>query len=244
MERVVLTPDVYKDGIKCEITLHCAVSEPFSDNEIEFLSDTVSDFLRLQWKSEKRMLRAGIDPELLNWWPVRIVTIHSPHDALIPTQPVMRVVAGWENDIPSDCRCRYFIAWRTISALELAGVVAGYESSGNYVLEEFYAKLDGDKLKSLWLDYKDRVKGKQLNQSLFIKKTDKVCTPALSCLFEWNDRSRWDKTENLYLAKSRHCELQKPSEENDLLCLNTGRYRPWMTRLCREANLSCYPVAL
>jgi hypothetical protein len=70
MVGVLLTPEEYDDGIKCLITIECGEDEDLDEDQLELISDTVSDYLRGSWDLNSRLKDIGVDPESLNWWPV------------------------------------------------------------------------------------------------------------------------------------------------------------------------------
>jgi len=70
MVGVMLSPEEYDDGIKCQITIECSDDEELDEDKLELISDTVSDHLRDNWELQSKLKAIGIDPDTLNWWPV------------------------------------------------------------------------------------------------------------------------------------------------------------------------------
>ena len=71
MVGVKLQPSSYEEEeqqkLKCLITIECTEDE----EKLEEISDAVSVWLRDQGLGES-LAKIGVDPELLDWWPVAI----------------------------------------------------------------------------------------------------------------------------------------------------------------------------
>ena len=75
MVGVKLQPSSYEEEeqqkLKCLITIECTEDEEVDEEKLEEISDAVSDWLRNQGLGES-LDKIGVDPELLDWWPVAI----------------------------------------------------------------------------------------------------------------------------------------------------------------------------
>jgi hypothetical protein len=79
MVGVSLDPIYYDDDgdqkLKCLISIELTEDEEIDDDAMESIADTVSDYLRDNCDLAERLAELGIDPDILDWWPVEITLV-------------------------------------------------------------------------------------------------------------------------------------------------------------------------
>jgi len=85
------------------------------------------------------------------------------------------------------------------SVSEIAGIAGGYCGDGLFRLEQFYAKLKGDKIKSLWLESTDLVSGEDIDFNSLSDSTLNICHDALQECWEYNSENNYLESQQLRL---------------------------------------------
>ena len=151
----------------------------------------------------------------------------------------MHINAGWEETTKGKAICRYLVAWQSVSTTQVAGAVAGYAGGGSFVVERFVGTLKGDTFVALWIDYTDRVSGKEIEFDSCGKKALAMCESGLDMVWEWNDNDVWSDTDEVVLRSDKAGELLRKKEMR-YLASDTA---PWVRTVCAKAGLTGAPTA-
>jgi hypothetical protein len=119
----------------------------------------------------------------------------------------------------------------------IAGAVAGYAGGGTFVVERFYAKHQGGKLSSLWMDQTDRISQKEIDFERCGADVLAICESALDAIWQWNDNEVWCDTDEVILQSARTASLKA---EGEMLFLATDQSST-VSVICKLAGLNSCP---
>lgn len=147
--------------------------------------------------------------------------------------------AAWEVRGKKKSICRWCVAWKSVGSDEIAGVVAGFSGGGAFQVERFYGKMQKGKLTALWIDYTDRITGKEIDFDKLSKKALAACEEGLDVIWEWNDHNEWGESDEVVLLneKKGECVAKK-----DMLYLAKDTV-PYLRTICENAGLTAAPAA-
>jgi hypothetical protein len=128
--------------------------------------------------------------------------------------------AGWENRQGRSI-CRWFCAWKEVGDKKLAGVIAGFAGGGAFLLERFFATVDGNDVEFSDLD--------EAIRSAMDDAEDEV--------WAYNNRDLWEDAEQLVLLEDRKSHL---AESGDMLLLSTSD-SSLVRSICELAGLTAAP---
>lgn len=131
------------------------------------------------------------------------------------------------------------MAWDAVGPDEVAGAVAGYAGGGSFVVERFFATLKKDAVVGLWIDYTDRITGKEIDFDRCGKKALAICESGLDEIWNWNDNDIWGDTDEVVLQNGKASELSKKKEMQYL----THDSALFVRTVCEEAGLTAAPKA-
>jgi hypothetical protein len=100
------------------------------------------------------------------------------------------------------------------SLSELAGIAGGYYGDGLFQLEQFYAKLKGDKIKCLWLESTDLISGDDVDFNSLPNSTLDICHDALQECWEYNSENNYLESQQLRLYPYNLSGLIPPKTKN------------------------------
>ncbi len=146
--------------------------------------------------------------------------------------------AGWEKREGRSI-CRWFCAWKELGDNQIAGVIAGFSGGGAFLLERFFAKVEGTKLSSLWVDMTDRISGDDVEFGDLDQSIRSLMDDAEDEVWAYNDRDLWDDAEQLVLLEEKRADL---TESGDMLFLSTST-APFVSQICALAGLTAAPGA-
>jgi hypothetical protein len=150
----------------------------------------------------------------------------------------MHVNAGWEQRAKGKAICRWLVAWEPVSGTQVAGAVAGYSGGGTFVVERFVGTPEGDTFEALWIDFTDRMSGREIDFNSCGRKALATCEAALDMVWEWNDNEVWNDTDEVVLKPERADALTK---RRDMLYL-TSDTALWIGAACERAGLTAAPA--
>jgi hypothetical protein len=146
--------------------------------------------------------------------------------------------AGWEKREGRSI-CRWFCAWRELGDNQIAGVIAGFSGGGAFLLERFFAKVEGTELSSLWVDMTDRISGADVEFGDLDESVRSLMDDAEDEVWAYNDRDLWDDAEQLVLLEEKKDNL---TESGDMLLLSSST-APFVRQICELAGLTAAPSA-
>ena len=146
--------------------------------------------------------------------------------------------AGWENREGRSI-CRWFCAWKEVGDKKLAGVIAGFAGGGAFLLERFFATVDGNELSSLWIDMTDRISGNDVEFGDLDASIRSAMDDAEDEVWTFNNRDLWEDAEQLVLLEDKKPDL---TESGDMLLLSTAD-PALVGRICELAGLTAAPGA-
>ncbi len=149
----------------------------------------------------------------------------------------MNLNAGWEVRTPEKSICRWFVAWKDLGDEGLVGAVAGYSGGGTFEVERFFAKRTRSELSALWIDFEDRVTGKEISFDNLSEDLLAECEAALDCIWDWNDNDVWNDTDEVVLLKSKHDVI---ASSGDMYLYSTCQ-EPFLKIICEMAGLTAAP---
>ncbi len=151
----------------------------------------------------------------------------------------MKINGAWEEKANSKNICRWFVAWSNVGKSEIAGAVAGYAGGGSFVVERFYGTLSefGGNLTSLWIDYTDSITGDEINFNDCGEEAIRITEAGLDAVWEWNDNSVWNDTDEVILMASRLGELKSIEDMHFL----AAERLPCLSVICEKAGLTAAP---
>ena len=144
--------------------------------------------------------------------------------------------AGWE-DREGRSICRWFCAWKKVGDKQLAGVIAGFAGGGAFLLERFFATVDGEDLSSLWIDLTDRISGIDVEFSVLDEAIRSAMDDAEDEVWAYNDRELWEDAEQLVLLEEAKPGL---TESGDMLLFSTSD-SSIVRSICELAGLTAAP---
>ena len=144
--------------------------------------------------------------------------------------------AGWEKREGRSI-CRWFCAWKEVGDKKLAGVIAGFAGGGAFLLERFFATVDGNDLSSLWIDLTDRISGDDVEFSDLDEAIRSAMDDAEDEVWAYNNRDLWEDAEQLVLLEDRKSHL---AESGDMLLLSTSD-SSLVRSICELAGLTAAP---
>ena len=144
--------------------------------------------------------------------------------------------AGWEKREGRSI-CRWFCAWKEVGNKQLAGVIAGFAGGGAFLLERFFATVDGNDLASLWIDMTDRISGNDVEFSDLDEPIRSAMDDAEDEVWAYNNRDLWEDAEQLVLLEDRKPDL---TESGDMFLLSTSD-SALVRRFCELAGLTAAP---
>jgi len=150
---------------------------------------------------------------------------------------VMKINGAWEETQDDKFICRWCVAWDAVGPDKIAGAVAGYAGGGGFVVERFFATLKKDAVVSLWIDYTDRITGKEIDFDRCGKKALEVCESGLDEIWNWNDNDIWSDTDEVVLQEVKVPELSKKKEMRHLARDSASFVRT----VCEKAGLTAAP---
>ena len=116
--------------------------------------------------------------------------------------------------------------------------MAGYSGGSSFVVERFVGVPNGAQWNSLWIDFTDRVSGKEVDFDRAGDAAVNACEQALDAVWEWNDNDVWGETDEVLLVPARQKALQV---KGNMLYLASD-VEPWVRSVCELAGLTAAPA--
>ena len=120
---------------------------------------------------------------------------------------------------------------------QIVGAVAGYSGGSSFEVERFYGRLDGGNLRSLWMDFTDRVTGEEVDFDTLDDEIRSACESALDQIWEWNDNDEWGDSDEVVLLKAKREDL---AAKKEMLYLAKDS-APFLQTICEKAGLTAAP---
>ena len=148
----------------------------------------------------------------------------------------MNTSGCWEQRPSGQVICRWMVAWHECENTILGGI-AGYSGGGAFEVERFYGIVAKDGFESLWIDYTDKISGKEINFEKLSKKNQIACEEAIDEIWSINDFKIWNDTDNIVMKK---LIINQHQFTEGLLLIS--QYSPtWIKELCNITGLSAHP---
>ena len=108
---------------------------------------------------------------------------------------------------------------------------------GEGEVERFYGRLDDGNLRSLWMDFTDRVTGEEVDFDTLDDEIRSACESALDQIWEWNDNDEWGDSDEVVLLKTKREDL---AAKKEMLYLAKDS-APFLQAICEKAGLTAAP---
>ena len=144
---------------------------------------------------------------------------------------------SWELKTKKKAICRWFIAWEKLGMNAYAGAIAGYSGGGSFVVERFYAIETDGELTSLWIDFNDVIKGKEIDFDKCGQKALAAAEKGLDSIWEWNNNDVWNDTDEVILCEEKRGNLTLKKE---LFYLDKDQ-TSFLKIICEKAGLTAFP---
>ena len=105
---------------------------------------------------------------------------------------------GWEARDGRNI-CRWFVAYSDIADGEIAGIIGGYSGGGAFIEERFFARVDGETFKALFIDYTEHISGDEKDFDEHPSEVIEATEKALDRMMEFHDEDLWFDDEQLVL---------------------------------------------